>query len=37
MTYGKVPTYLNRNAYNLLCSDRPEMKQEGGIGTDVEV
>ena len=23
---------LNRNGYHLLCSDRPEMKQGGGIG-----
>ena len=24
----KSANYLNRNGYHLLCSDRPEMKQE---------
>ena len=28
----KSATCLNRNEYHLLCSDRPEMKQGGGIG-----
>ena len=28
----KSPICLNRNGYHLLCSNRPEMKQGGGIG-----
>ena len=28
----KSTTCLNWNGYHLLCSDRPEMKQGGGIG-----
>ena len=28
----KSTTCLDRNGYHLLCSDRPEMKQGGGIG-----
>ena len=28
----KNVTCLNRNEYHLLCSDRPEIKQGGGIG-----
>ena len=28
----KSATCLNRNGYHLLCSNRPKMKQRGGIG-----